>query len=230
MAQPTERADRILDAASELMIRLGYRKVTIEDVARQAGIGKGTVYLHWRTKERLFESLFLRESVDLITELIDGVRRDPEEVRPHRFLRASFLATQRRPLMRALVTGDTELLGNLRQSPSQSREQEFDDRYFELITKYDLVRDDVPHLTFAINATVTGFFLMETTNPNLGSVDDEAKADALGQTIRRAFEPDLGPDRASLTAAAAEISALFDEINANYRRWIYTSETPDERT
>jgi AcrR family transcriptional regulator len=225
MPQHTERADRILDAAGELMIRLGYRKVTIEDIARQAGIGKGTVYLHWRTKERLFESLFLRESVGMITELVDGVRRDPEEIRPHRFMRTSFLATQRRPLMRALVTGDAELIGNLK----KSRGQEFADRYFELVTKYDLVRDDVPHPTFSMNATVTGFFLVDSINPNLGGLDDEAKAEALGQTIRRAFEPDLGPDRASLTAAAAEISALFDEINANYRRWIYTSETTDER-
>jgi hypothetical protein len=37
--QPSERADRILYAAGELMIRLGYRKVTIDDIARQAGIG-----------------------------------------------------------------------------------------------------------------------------------------------------------------------------------------------
>jgi AcrR family transcriptional regulator len=77
--QPSERADRILDAAGELMIRLGYRKVTIDDIAGQAGIGKGTVYLHWRTKERLFEALILRESVGLIAELVDGLRHGPEK-------------------------------------------------------------------------------------------------------------------------------------------------------
>jgi AcrR family transcriptional regulator len=42
----SDRADRILDAAGDLLLRLGYRKVTIEDVAQRAGIGKGTVYLH----------------------------------------------------------------------------------------------------------------------------------------------------------------------------------------
>ncbi|MEV0698407.1 TetR/AcrR family transcriptional regulator [Saccharopolyspora sp. NPDC050389] len=229
MTQPTERADRILDAAGELMIRLGYRKVTIEDIARQAGIGKGTVYLHWRTKERLFESLFLRESADLTAELIDRVRRDPEEVRPHRFMQTSFLATQRRPLMRALVTGDAELLGNLKQGDAQSRGQEFTARYVELINKYGLVRDDVPHLVFSLYATVTGFFLLESINPHLEGLDDQAKAEALAQTIHRAFEPDEGPDHSSLTAAAAEISALFDEINANYRKWIYTSGITSER-
>ncbi|HEY3710665.1 MAG TPA: helix-turn-helix domain-containing protein, partial [Amycolatopsis sp.] len=61
-----ERADRILDAASELLVRWGSRKVTIDDVARRAGIGKGTVYLHWRTKDALFETLLTRAAADLL--------------------------------------------------------------------------------------------------------------------------------------------------------------------
>ncbi|MCI2423477.1 TetR/AcrR family transcriptional regulator [Saccharopolyspora sp. K220] len=221
MPQPTERANRILDAAGELMIRLGYRKVTIEDIARQAGIGKGTVYLHWRTKERLFEALILRESIELIAELVDGMRRDPEEVRPHRFARSSFLATQRRPLMRALVVGDTELLGSLQQSPTRSQGKVFSDRYFALITEYGLVREDVPHLVFSMNATITGFFVAASINPDLEELADQDKAEALADTVHRAFEPEGGPDHVSLTAAAAEISALFDEVNASYREWIY---------
>jgi AcrR family transcriptional regulator len=219
MPQPTERADRILDAAGELLLRLGYRKVTIEDIARQAAIGKGTVYLHWRTKEKLFEALFLRESVGLINELIDRVRHDPEEVRPHRFLRASFLATHDRPLMHALVTDNGDLLGTLKQRAPG--DQEFADRYFELIYKYDLVLGDVPNLVFALSATIAGFFLPDSVNPRVEDLATEAKADALGRVVRCAFEPEHGPDRASLTAAAAEIAALFDEINENYRASIY---------
>jgi NAD(P)-dependent dehydrogenase (short-subunit alcohol dehydrogenase family) len=55
-------------------------------------------------------------------------------LRPHRLLRNSYLATLRRPLMRALTTGDTELLGNLEQGSAQNRGREFNDRYFELVT------------------------------------------------------------------------------------------------
>ena len=50
---PTERAtarDRILDAADRLLGRYGYRKMTIDDLAREAGIGKGTVYLSFASK------------------------------------------------------------------------------------------------------------------------------------------------------------------------------------
>ena len=49
------RAERILDAALELLQRWGYRKTTIEDIAKQAGVAKGTVYLHWKTRDALFE-------------------------------------------------------------------------------------------------------------------------------------------------------------------------------
>jgi AcrR family transcriptional regulator len=43
-------ADRILDAADRLLGRFGYRKMTIDDLAREAGIGKGSVYLSFRSK------------------------------------------------------------------------------------------------------------------------------------------------------------------------------------
>ncbi len=54
------RADRILDAAAELILRWGYRKTTIDDIARQAGVAKGTIYLHWKTREDLFMALLTR--------------------------------------------------------------------------------------------------------------------------------------------------------------------------
>ncbi len=42
--------ERILDAADRLLGRFGYRKMTIDDLAREAGIGKGTVYLSFKSK------------------------------------------------------------------------------------------------------------------------------------------------------------------------------------
>jgi len=43
--------DLILDAADRLLARYGYRKMTIDDLAREVGIGKGTIYLHFSSKE-----------------------------------------------------------------------------------------------------------------------------------------------------------------------------------
>jgi AcrR family transcriptional regulator len=43
--------DRILDSAERLMGRLGYQKMTMDDIAREAGIGRRTIYLHFPSKE-----------------------------------------------------------------------------------------------------------------------------------------------------------------------------------
>lgn len=45
--------DRILDAAERLLARLGYRKTTMEDLAREASICKRTLYLHFPSKEEI---------------------------------------------------------------------------------------------------------------------------------------------------------------------------------
>ena len=45
--------DLILDAVDVLLAKFGYRKMTMDDVARQVGIGKGTIYLHFPGKEEL---------------------------------------------------------------------------------------------------------------------------------------------------------------------------------
>jgi AcrR family transcriptional regulator len=45
--------DAILDATDRLLARFGYRKMTVEDIATDAGIGKGTIYLHFSSKEEV---------------------------------------------------------------------------------------------------------------------------------------------------------------------------------
>lgn len=45
--------EAILDATDRLLGRFGYRKMTVEDIAAEAGIGKGTVYLHFSSKEEV---------------------------------------------------------------------------------------------------------------------------------------------------------------------------------
>ncbi|WP_246258179.1 TetR/AcrR family transcriptional regulator [Amycolatopsis anabasis] len=218
---PVGRADRILDAAGALLVRLGYRKVTIEDIARQADIGKGTIYLHWRTKEQLFEALMLREFSTLLAELVDRVRADPAEIVPHRFFRASFLAAHRRPLVTALIAGDRELLGRLLDHPLHGHDLVAKEQFYELMTRNGLVRDDIPNLAYAMEATEVGFHLAGGLHVGEGGLEPEAEADALAHTIRHAFEPATEPPAEAVAATAAELIAIFEETAAGYQKWIY---------
>jgi AcrR family transcriptional regulator len=62
--------DKILDATERLLARYGYAKMTVEDIAREAGIGKGTIYLHFPSKEEVVLS-----HVDRIVERLKAELR-----------------------------------------------------------------------------------------------------------------------------------------------------------
>jgi len=51
------RQEEILAAALEIFAAHGYEAARIDDVARQAGIAKGTIYLYFRDKEQLFRAV-----------------------------------------------------------------------------------------------------------------------------------------------------------------------------
>jgi AcrR family transcriptional regulator len=53
VAANRETREVILDAAECLLARYGYRKTTMDEVAREAGIGKGTTYLYFPSKDEL---------------------------------------------------------------------------------------------------------------------------------------------------------------------------------
>jgi AcrR family transcriptional regulator len=52
-ASREETREAILDAVGSMLLKYGYRKMTVEDIAREAGIGKGTVYLYFPSKEEV---------------------------------------------------------------------------------------------------------------------------------------------------------------------------------
>lgn len=52
-----DRRGEILDAAFQVFAAHGYEAARIEEVARRAGIAKGTIYLYFRDKERLFQAV-----------------------------------------------------------------------------------------------------------------------------------------------------------------------------
>jgi AcrR family transcriptional regulator len=43
--------DQILDATDRLMARFGFRKMTMDDLAKEAGLSRRTIYLHFASKE-----------------------------------------------------------------------------------------------------------------------------------------------------------------------------------
>lgn len=218
------RENRILDAAGELLLAHGYRRVTVDDVARRAGVGKGTVYLHWSSKLELFATVLVRDATALTVDLLAALRADPAEVQLHRSLRTTYLLVMRRPLTRAFYTGDTELLGALATESKIGLQVAADKsgvtpHVLRALYEHGLLADDpaVDHdLPFRLSAVTTGFFLADRLIPLDAEVDPDAalehKADALATVVRRAFEPPGTPTRAALEAAAPVVADLYDHL------------------
>jgi AcrR family transcriptional regulator len=53
---PSDRQTAILDAAAAALLRYGFRKASVDEVARQAGISRQGLYLHFPTKDALFKA------------------------------------------------------------------------------------------------------------------------------------------------------------------------------
>ncbi len=220
------RESRILDAAAELLLALGYRKVTIEDVARRSGVGKGTVYLHWGSKLELFATVLMRDVAEIVVGQLAAFRADPAEVRLHRTMRALFLMVMHRPLARAFYTGDTELLGALSTDSKIGLQVTTDKaamgpRYMAVLHQHGLLADDPaddPGLLYRFSAATTGSFLLERLLPTSADVDLEVKADALATTVRRGFEPAAEPSRPQLESAAALVIDLYEHMLVDLTR------------
>jgi AcrR family transcriptional regulator len=56
-AASKEKAEAILAAAQRQFGHYGYRRTAIDDIAQEAGIAKGTVYLYFKSKEEIFRAL-----------------------------------------------------------------------------------------------------------------------------------------------------------------------------
>jgi AcrR family transcriptional regulator len=62
------RAGELLDAALALFVERGYAATRTDDVARRAGVSKGTLYLYYDSKEALFKAAVSATLGRLITE------------------------------------------------------------------------------------------------------------------------------------------------------------------
>jgi len=218
VAEPyEERAERILDAAAGLIVRLGYGKTTIDDIARRAGVAKGTVYLHWKSRDALFVALLRRERVLLLTDAREAVAAAPGGATPRALVAAIATALARRPLLRAVLVRDLDVIGKLAHDRHQEAVPEAPRAliaYLDELRALGAVRGDLDGgaLMTIVSATFTGFFFAPWLRAELTRPDDEV-AGLLADTIDRALAPAVParPTARTRTAVSAATMRLLDD-------------------
>jgi AcrR family transcriptional regulator len=76
-AEPAARRDAILDAALTVFAERGFEAARLDDVATQAGVAKGTLYLYFKDKEALFEEV-VRNAASPIVERLSVLAAAPD--------------------------------------------------------------------------------------------------------------------------------------------------------
>src|SRR4026208_2217158 len=84
--------------------RSGFDKTSIDEIARDAGVSKGAVYLHWPSKDALFEATLMREGMRFLDDIIDRIGADPAGGTLAAIYRHSIVAVGRNPLLLAAMT------------------------------------------------------------------------------------------------------------------------------
>jgi AcrR family transcriptional regulator len=116
---------RILDAADRLLVKRGFRRMTIDGIAAEAGIGKGSVYLHFDSKEDVALSCIDRMAAS-VTARLEGIAagRVPAAERLRAMLRARVL--ERFDYARRHAHSIDEKLAVMRQAMLERRAGHFD--------------------------------------------------------------------------------------------------------
>jgi len=222
-----ERARRILDVASTLILRCGYNKTTIDDIAREAGVGKGTIYLHWKTREALFAALILREKSVMAEDMQQRIADDPLGATLRGLLKHAACALLQRPLLKAVFLRDTAVLGKLMQ-----REQENASTvevlagftsYLQGLREQGLVRTDLSlHTLLTLFSLIfTGFFLATPLTPEAFRPSNEELAELIAEAGHRTLEPQGAIVADACQIAANNLTQYLDHAVARAQEQLY---------
>jgi AcrR family transcriptional regulator len=111
-ADALRNRERILDEAKTAFTRAG-GDISLEDVARQAGVGVGTLYRHFPTREALLEGVYRAEVAKLAEEerRLSALLPPLDALRSWMLLFIDYIATKKiiAPALNSIVGGPTKL-------------------------------------------------------------------------------------------------------------------------
>jgi AcrR family transcriptional regulator len=105
------KKQRIIKSATDLFIRQGYRKTSVDEIAREAGVAKGTVYLYFKNKAELVIHAIVTEKrayIGLLEPCFDPDAEPREKLR--NLVRAGLVMGSVMPMTSKLISGDREFL------------------------------------------------------------------------------------------------------------------------
>ena len=73
-----DKPHQIIEAAVRVFARRGYYNSRVSDIAREAGIAAGTIYLYFKTKDDILVTLFREKMADFVDTLLKAIADEPD--------------------------------------------------------------------------------------------------------------------------------------------------------
>jgi len=107
--EPGGADDGYLDAARDTILAVGWRRTTLTDVAKRAGVSRMTIYRRWPDMQALLADLLVREWGGLLADALVSAS-SPTRAAIVDGVLATVTALRENPLFRKIVDVDPELL------------------------------------------------------------------------------------------------------------------------
>ena len=99
-----DKPQQIIDAAIRVFARNGFYNSRVSDIAREAGIASGTIYLYFKTKDEILVTLFREKMAGFVASLRAEIAREPDpEAKIRRLVRLHFEVLEASPDMAEVV-------------------------------------------------------------------------------------------------------------------------------
>jgi TetR/AcrR family transcriptional regulator, fatty acid metabolism regulator protein len=99
-----DKPQAIVDAAIRVFARNGYYNSRVSDIAREAGIASGTIYLYFKTKDDILVTLFREKMAEWVSQVRREIASEPDAVaKLRRLVTLHFQVLERNPDLAEVV-------------------------------------------------------------------------------------------------------------------------------
>lgn len=185
------KREEIISAAQKLIIQKGYRKTSVEDITKEAGIAKGSFYTYFKSKDSLMESIF-SEKIEVLNKGLDDALKDAHGLDDtiKRYIKYSISVSENEAefilvmmtMMRSIDSIGDVLIKRLEKDKERKKEY-----IIEILTKYKDEIDikdekDIERYSLIIRGNLNNFYI-NNYFPS-GNRLDEISIEGLQERIR----------------------------------------------
>jgi AcrR family transcriptional regulator len=216
------REEAIIEAAIRLILRQGYDKSSMSDIAEEVGLSRGLLYLHFENKEALFKAVIEAEILEYAQLWFQAIENDPRGGTVGGIYRAVLSAIRQRPLMSAIIKRDKRVFGNyLRRADNvfaSMQKSAVNDNLLRQLQEAGAIRADVDTRLYSHIMDLMSFGLLnvDEMSPSENQPAFESVMEAMAEMLDIVLSPEDGGNleagKAVIRQFAANAAQNFEAI------------------